>query len=71
MSPYSLFTGVELYNNKTKAKVAVAKKEPFELIVDTREEDVSLNLHFQGHYLEPPFSLDIDLKSIKESKEHI
>lgn len=68
LSPYSLFTKVSFKGKGSlKEGTQVIKKEPFECLMTNQHETLEIHLHFQGHYNEPSYKLDVDLKELSDN----
>ncbi|CDW73522.1 transcriptional sir2 family protein [Stylonychia lemnae] len=67
LSPYSLFTKVEAKDAQDKGLYTAAKKEPFEVRLPDNCEDLKIKLHFQGHYEEPTYLLNLDMKEFRDN----
>ena len=68
LSPYSLFTKVSLKGKGSKAgEETLMKKEPFETLMVKEYETIDITLHFKGHYGEPKYKVEVDMKELKEN----
>jgi len=63
--PYSLFTKVEVILPHHNEIISIPS-EPYEYASDFIPNNLTVRLHFQGHYNEPPYSLDLWINDMKE-----
>ncbi len=65
MNPYSLFTKVIVSGGAHK--LAEMSKEPFKATIDKSIVKLQIELQFQGHYNEPNYNVEVDMKELEES----
>lgn len=48
-------------------KLAELSKEPFKATIDKSIVKLQIELQFQGHYNEPNYKVEVDMKELEES----
>ena len=65
LNPYSLFTKVIVRSGAKK--LAELPKEPYKASIDKSIAKVQIELQFQGHYNEPNYKVEVDMRELEES----
>lgn len=65
LNPYSLFTKVIVRSGAQK--IAELSKEPYKATIDKSIVKLEIELHFQAHYNEPSYKVEVDMKELEES----